>query len=154
MCFVHDDYDWIAMVNEEADEVATRPMKCDECDAAISAGQFMHTIHQQESEWCKDCENGDCECAVECCECERPNLGESFDYVRCEQCDKFLRAVEAAEIEQGCDEDTARPGLPMWDDLQGGGRLDAKRYWKKARSMFPELVASGYLGKLWRRMFG
>lgn len=30
----------------------------------------------------------------------------------------------------------------------------AKKYFKKARQMFPELVASGYLGWLWRETFG
>jgi len=155
MCF-NDDYDWTANVVQEADTLAAAPAKCDECSAKIGVGDWVHTIHMEESEWCMDCENGDCDCACvgECCQCATPNLGETFDYIRCESCDKFLRAVEATEIEEGCNKYTARPGLPMRDDLQGVGRLDAKRYWKKAKAMFPELVASGYLGKLWWRMFG
>ena len=153
MCFVNDDCDWTASVVQEADTVATGQVMCDECSANIGIGEFVHTIHMEESEWCKDCENGDCACVGECCQCKTPNLGETFDYLRCEQCDKFLKAIEAAEIEEGCSEDTARPMLPMWDDIQGMGRGDAKRYWKKAKEMFPEMVASGHLGKLWRMAF-
>lgn len=158
MCFVQEG-DWIARVNDADDILATVQMKCCECGDVIPVGAFAHTVHQQEHEECQACENGDCNCpwdfyygARKCCRCEKPEFGESYDYVRCEQCDKFLRAIEAAEIEEGCHKNEARPMMPMWDDLEGIGRQECKRYWKKAAKMFPELVASGHLAKLWRRV--
>jgi hypothetical protein len=153
MCFVNE-CDWSPMVNEEADIKACGCTKCDECHAVIEYGDSMHTIYQQESEECLQCRDGWCECEGDCCECSDPDFGETFDYVRCEQCDKFLKAVEAAEIEAGCGPHEARPMLSMMvEDINNGGREEARKYFKKAKAMFPELVASGYLGGLWRKMF-
>ena len=163
MCFVNEDYDWIARVVEEADITVAKPCKCSECGGVIPIGDFAHTIHQQEHEQCHDCEYGDCECSrddegericeTKGCQCEKPNLGESFDYIRCEGCEKFLYAVQVVEEEEGCHHAEARPALPMWDDLQGIGRSKCKKYWKKAAKMFPEIKASGHLGLLWRMAF-
>lgn len=167
MCFVHDDYAWYAMVSEHKATVATSPMKCDECEAPIAAGDFVYTVFQQEHEECQACADGLCDCPREdpndedsdrvCsgvdCRCSKPNFGETFDYCRCEGCDKFILAIEAAELEEGCRKSEARPGLPMWYDLQGNGRDEVKRYWKFAAKMFPELVTSGHLAKLWKRAF-
>jgi hypothetical protein len=160
MCFYNDDYDWIARVVEHADTTATKQTKCDECGSTIPVGANMHTIHMAESEGgCVTCERGDCECADDCdsgerCQCETPNYGETFDYERCEGCEKFLRAVEASEVAAGCARHHAQPRLTeMTEEINEGGMCEAKRYFKTARAMFPELVTSGYLGMLWRKMF-
>ena len=156
MCFINE-CGWCAEINEEADEIALEKTRCNECDRIIPSGDFMHTIHQQEFEECQACANGECDCHEvddSCCQCEEPDYGETFDYVRCLQCDRFLKAVEAAEIKAGCSINEARPLMPrMIEDISDGGRQEARKYFKMARVMFPELVASGYLGDLWRRMF-
>lgn len=161
MCFVHEDYDWIAMVNEHSDGVASVATKCDECDSSIAPSAFVHRVHQQEHEECHACDDGFCDCPrddfdepvciLKGCQCENPDFGETFDYVRCEGCDKFLRAVKALEIEEGCSEHEAMPGMPFFEDFQDIGREESKKYWQKALAMFPEIKA--HLGLLWRRMF-
>lgn len=163
MCFVNEG-DWTAMVHESSEIVTTKETKCDECGQPIPIGAFARTIYMQEHEECSDCANEYCSCPIATidneevkvcidkgCQCEKPNFGETFDYDRCEGCDKFLQAIEAAELEEGCSKYEARPSLPMWDDLQGIGRDECKRYWRKAVSLFPEWKA--HFGMLWRRCF-
>lgn len=156
MCF-YNGCDWTASIVEKSDTVASKATRCDECGAAIDDGAFIHTVYMQEAEECLRCDNGECTCEEDkCCQCEKPDIGETFDYTQCEGCHKFLEAVKAAEIEAGCNEYTSRPAYTaMIDDIGccNGDRDEAKRYFKKARVMFPELVTTGYLGKLWRRMF-
>lgn len=155
MCFTYDA-DWCAAISEVTDTVATKETRCDECRATIPVGAFLHTVYMQEAEECVLCEYGDCACGVECCKCEKPSFGETFDYSRCEGCHKFLEAVKAAELEVGCPEHASLPAYTaMIDDIGccNGDRCEAKRYFKKAKAMFPELVTSGYLGRLWRKMF-
>jgi hypothetical protein len=166
MCFIHDDYDWIAQVMDEGDAPAEKDLRCAECHAAIPAGTVRHWVYLQQHEECDRCfgdRDEDCPCPApkdrwggcEECKCEEPDFGEHFDYDRCTNCERFLRAVQEAEEEAGCRSSEARPGLgTMIEDINNGDRDDAKRYWKKARELFPELVASGYLGRLWRRCFG
>jgi len=163
MCFVADDYDWLASVQEENDIVCQNPQKCDECGAMIPTGAFAHTVFLQEYETCRDCEDGECSCPCDededpiClsmgCQCEQPSFGETFEYIRCENCDKFLNAISQSEIDAGCHPHETRPAMPMWDDLAGIGRDGCKRYWKKAAKMFPELVTNGHLAKLWNHAF-
>lgn len=160
MCFVNEG-EWNAEVQDESDTTAATKTRCDECYATIEAGEFVHKIYQQEQERCGTCENGFCDCpkdeggdCVGGCQCEEPDYGESFDYQRCENCHKFLQSVEAAEIEAGCRIWEARPMLPMMiEDIGNGGIEEARKYFKKARVMFPELVKSRYLGRLWCKMF-
>jgi hypothetical protein len=160
MCFYSGDYDWYAAINEESTLCAAKPTQCDECHTTIPIGGIVHHIFQQENESCSDCEDGYCTCprdedgdCLDCC-CLDPNYGESFECDWCDECDKFVKAVKAAEIEAGCPEHQSRPLLTqMRDSIHDGGMEEAKKYWIKARSLYPELVASGYLGKLWRRVF-
>src|SRR6185436_18288273 len=129
-------------------------------------GQITHHIYQQEHEECRRCSEGECECVGSRndeddpqdhdCKCAEPNFGETFDYDRCDDCHKFLCAIEAAEIDAGCKPYEARPSLcGMIENITNADNSmdEAKRYFKKARSMFPELVASKYLAWLWRKMF-
>ncbi len=153
MCFTNNDYDWIANVTEESTATASKDIKCDECRRTIPAGVAYHHIHQQESEWCKDCENGDCECVGDCCQCEHPSTGESFDYDRCLDCNKFLQAVENAELAAGCSISDSRPPLGEMRDTIHECKYEAEKYWRQAAKDYPELVKSGYLGWLWRRTF-
>jgi len=161
MCF-YQDYDWYASIVEEQTTVATTEAACNECYRKIQRGQTIHTVYQQEHETCQDCENGYCDCHVRFdgddheCECPNPNFGETFDYVCCHDCHLFLEAVESVEIEAGCHERESRPSYcGMIEDIgRANGDMDeAKRYFKKAAKMFPNLVKSGYLGCLWRKMF-
>lgn len=155
MCFYHDDYDWIAQVSEEDELVATKPTKCAECRRVVQVGDTLDHIFMQQYEECRTCYDGTCECEDgKCCQCPEPRFGETSNYYRCEECSKFLDAVQEAEQEAGCNYTEARPGLEtMIDDIRGGGIDEAKRYWKAAAKLSPELVRSGYLGWLWRRMF-
>ena len=161
MCFYNGDCDWTASVCEQADTVAIADCKCSECGQTIPVGAFAHTIFMQEYEECRACEETECECPYDSdgnpicwtkgCQCEKPELGETFDYVRCDGCDKFLQAVESAEIAEGCDRLEARPNLPMYDDMQGIGQEECKKYWIKAVEMFPEFKR--HFGMLWKRIF-
>lgn len=154
MCFLNE-CDWYATVVERTQKAAEKQVTCDECCRKIAVGGLVHRIHMQECEYCKACENGFCDCPEEeCCKCEDPNLGETFDYRCCDDCHRFLEAVEAAEVEAGCHRNEARPGLgSMKEEINNGGMDEAKRYWKQATQMFPDLVKSGYLGWLWRKIF-
>lgn len=165
MCFYHD-YDWTAEVSERSTITVPEAgrARCDECGCTIPPGAVAHSLYQQQYEECHRCAGYDsdgCECPKDkdgdCieCQCPEPVYGETFEYTCCDECDKFLLAVEYAEVEAGCDRSEARPSLcGMIEDIRGGGMDEAKKYWKAARRMFPELVASGYLGRLWRRVFG
>jgi hypothetical protein len=154
MCFWNDDYDWTAEVSEEEEFVASKPTKCQECYRLIPAGETMVHIWMQQYEECHACYDGECECPEgRCCQCEEPVFGETFDYHRCQECDKFLMAVEAAEVEEGCARHESRPGLgAMASDIMDGDRENIKRYFKRALRDFPELKASGYLTRLGKRI--
>lgn len=154
MCFIND-YDWYASVTEKTSYPVEKETRCDECDGIIPVGATVHHIYQQEAEECRACEFGDCQCVGDCCQCAKPDPGETFDYDRCQDCHRFLEAVEAAEVEAGCSIYEARPPLgQMTEKINDGGRDEAKKYFKKAAKLHPELVKSGYLGWLWREMFG
>lgn len=56
MCFVNEDYDWIARVNDRSTYTASKPTRCDECGDAIAVGEVVHHVHQQEYEECQVCE--------------------------------------------------------------------------------------------------
>lgn len=164
MCFVHD-YDWRAELVERGSHATESGTSCHECYARIGPGETIHTLWMQEHEECQACENGDCACLKNHddagCQCEEPVHGESFDWQCCDNCYKFLQAVEAVEVEAGCHRSEARPALTaMIEEVSGSNSVgreeampEARKYFKKAIALFPELKASGYLGKLWKRMF-
>lgn len=157
MCFV-TDCNWCAEVSEDWTEPATEPIRCDECCRQIAVGEAVRRIHQHEHEWCHACDEGECECPKdedgECtsCRCEEPQHGEEFDYECCAECQKFRTAVVAAEIEAGCSQNEASPHLGMmFEEIGEAGRDEARKYWKTAAKMFPEM--RGWLAARWRKMF-
>lgn len=160
MCFYQGDCDWYASITEQSDSLATTQKKCDECGRTIKIGDPVHHVFMHET--CQACENGDCDCHVRFdgddheCQCKEPIFGETFDYDRCQDCSDFLDVVEKAELEAGCRQSESRPPYTsMIEDIgrPNGDRDDAKRYFKKAAKIHPNLVESGYLGWLWRKMF-
>lgn len=139
MCFVYDN-EWTAEVYEKSSEHAT--FRCDECLRDIVGTR--HHVLMQEYEDCYACAWGECENGEH-------TFGESFECSWCDDCEAFLKAVEAAEIEAGCKPWHSRPAYGrMIDDVQDGGRKEARRYWKKAVAMG---VSKSYLAWLWRRVF-
>lgn len=147
MCFYHGDYDWVARVNDEEEGPAPAAVICDECHRRIRAGEWRYHLDQQEHEECQACEDGDCGCLPDsCCECVTPRYGETFTYDRCEHCHLMLAAIEAAEAEEGCDGDEARPSLGrMAEEVGDAGREARTRYADAARERSPGLAMSGYL---------
>jgi hypothetical protein len=116
----------------------------------------MHSIFMQEREACEECNGFPDTEGEDGCTCEEPALGKTFNYDRCDDCDKFLRAIEAAEIEVGCDIDTSRPALTsMIDDLKELRYNDEgiARYWQKSAKMYPERSFRQYLGWLFKKYF-
>lgn len=164
MCFTAD-YDWYAEVIDRSEPTATGKVICDECRMGIPRGAKYHHVHMEQYENCHDCACDACDCPpLPCggkvcedgdCRCEKPNLGETFDWNCCDNCHRFLEAVRVAEEEVGCGGMESNPPLTkMIESIQEGGAEEAKRYWKKAVQMHPELLGSGYLVWLWRKMFG
>lgn len=162
MCFINEA-DWVARESAEYTYAATQRIKCCECRELVGSGALVHYLWLQEYDECQRCEDGECECPdveyegsmlQDCCQCAEPTYGETAELYTCDNCYKFLQAVEATELAAGCRAYEARP-LPemMYDDIQEGGSEEAKKYWKQAICMFPELRTSGYLGRLWRKMF-
>lgn len=155
MCFYHD-YDWYPEVygsNEEL--VANEEHICEECRCKIKIGEVYSYKYGQQYELCQLCEEGDCECGHDpndCdwqCKCEIPNYGESYEYFCCQECTKFLKAIELVEVEAGCPPSESQPAIGMMiEDIGDGDRRDTKRYFKRALVEFPELKTSGYLGQL------
>lgn len=148
MCF-YNEGEWSASLVLDDVLTADSPIKCGECRRVIEAGTQYRRIYLQEHEVCYDCEGEGKEC-----DCEKANLGETWTARRCMECDKFLQAVSAAEIEEGCPAHESQPSLDgMFDEIQEFDRNDKERYFAKARAMFPELETS-YLamarGKVFR----
>ena len=145
MCFVND-YDWCASVVADAMPFAAKPFKCNECGVGISAGDQYRLVLQQEHETCWQCEEDD----KDECDCDEPDLGETYTYRCCEECWKFRKAVEAAEMAAGCAVSESSPSYEgMFDEISAGGQEEATKYWRKAVKMFPELRTSGYLRRVW-----
>lgn len=88
------------------------------------------------------------------CVCPEPAYGESFEYEACDECHKFLETVVLAEIKSGCARSEAHPGYTgMLEMIGEGGWGEAAKYFHEAEQVYPELVASGYLQWLKRKMF-
>lgn len=159
MCF-YSEPDWYAEIVEEQDLVAgdVSPGRCDECYRPVAPGSPYHIIRMQEYETCQGCEaceelEGDDWDVL--CRGEDPNLGETFEYRRCHECHLFLEAVEAAELAAGCRRSDSRPDLTgMVEQIGEGGREEAAKYFRQALRSYPQLRASGYLGWLYKEIFG
>jgi hypothetical protein len=161
MCFVAE-YDWSAEFVLRSTKIVGVDEKrlCLECYRPIVAGQTYYHVFAQEHEECRDCTNGLCDCPKDddddCtgCKCDTPNFGEDCEYWTCEECHKFIEAVSAAEIEAGCEIGQSKPmAMQMMEDIGNGDMDEAKKYWKMAVKMYPELRASGYLAWLWQKVF-
>lgn len=158
MCFVNDNYDWTAAVQTEDTPTADKPLKCDECSGDIAVGESYIYVWQQERECCDQCEDGWCECPKDedgyCieCKCEEPAYGETYEYRCCQNCAKFLDAIEEVEIADGCAKHEARPLLGAMDEeLRELGMDRVRVYVKHAAKTRPELRA--YLGQMWKDWF-
>lgn len=155
MCFISEP-DWYASIANLGVEPVGAPTRCAECGEVIPVGGIVHTIELIEWEECRRCEDGECDCGDgECCRCAEPDFGETFRTRHCDSCHKFLEAIRAAEIDAGCPFDESQPNLgEMRQAIRDAGRDESERYFTRAAALFPELVASGYLGRLWRSIFG
>jgi hypothetical protein len=162
MCFYNDDADWTANVNESSTYLATTSAKCMECRRVIAVGETVHQVYQQEADDCLDCENGDCECAdggtYHVCQCDKPELGHTYTWLACADCFKFLAAVEAAEVADGCSKSEARPPLgQLIEELAQQAAYDGgdafHKYGLEAAKLHPELVRNGYLAFLRSKVF-
>jgi len=139
MCFVNDDYDWYAEESSRTTVTATSPHFCCECGFQIDIGEEYELLRLQQYEECRLCYDGECSCLPDqCCQCPAPAFGETSEYVTCLNCTKFLRAVEAAEVESGCHPNEARPHLGQMDsDIRDGGMDEAKKYFQPPATLFP-----------------
>lgn len=162
MCFVNDECEWHATVVEKFISIGEEPTQCMECRRDFSVGTTFHCTYMQEDDECGACRDGDCECPdgdcecpdEDCCSCDEPDYGMTFDYKRCDDCEKYLDAVEKAELAAGCGRDEARPPYEMMIEyIRNGGVSEAKKYFIEAVKRYPELKTSGYLAFLWWRMF-
>lgn len=157
MCFTND-YDWTAEVFEETERAAEKETRCGECRRKFPPGTVMRHLWMQEHEECSRCSDAECDCPKDAdgdcaeCKCEEPSLGEEFEYDVCPECDKLLKAVEAAEKEEGCHASESQPPLAqLFEQMRELDKDDVRRYVRKAEGMFPELAASGYLGLVARK---
>lgn len=138
MCFYHDDYDWIAEICETTAGVSPLAAKCDECGKRILAFEWRCHVYQQEHEECQRCEYEELEPDDE--PCQTHDYGETFNYDRCEDCDKIIRAIEQYELREGCKPHESRPALcDLKEELNPWNRDDAPLYAAVAIEMFPEL---------------
>ena len=141
MCF-YNDYDWVAEINEETAGVSPAPAKCHECGQRIAANEWRRHVHQQEHVHCERCEDLD-----EGDTCDRHEYGETYDYDRCETCEKILVAIGRFESANGCAVHESQPALGMLRDelLQ---HHDGRLYVAVAIESYPELGAVDWLVEL------
>jgi hypothetical protein len=144
MCFTHD-YDWCAEVCDETTGAAEKATVCDECHKPIPAGVWVRSVYQQQHEQCQRCEDEDSRDFEEDhpdCAGDEHEYGETFDWDCCEACDKVLRAIKAAELEEGCKEYESQPALTELSQAMSDDRLhNDGRYLAKVLAMFPEVAA-------------
>ena len=155
MCFVNEG-DWTAAETYDSILLVDREMSCDECYAKIKPGDVAFWSWACEHETCQTCEQDEDRWEndeYQGCNCGKPDFGETCDYHRCWNCHLFLEAIEAAEIDAGCPKYASRPMLfSLREELVEGGAREAKKYYRKAIVMFPQLKE--YLAFTWRRCFG
>ena len=156
MCFVVDDYDWYPEVQEQHNWVAEKVTRCCECRREMPIGSPVHSTYLQQYEECHNRYDGECDCksqGKDCCICAEPEFGETFECHTCDDCHKFLKAVQAAEVAAGCSYSESTPPLEqMIEYISNGGAEEAKKYYQQAVKDSPELRP--YLKWLWRKMFG
>lgn len=160
MCFIDDgDYDWVAEYQETDKNYSNRlfRLRCAECGVLIDAGESCCRMYLQQWEEprCAACE------MVEGCNCvpsnydseeafqSRFSTGDSETVIWCQECEKFLTAIEAVEEAEGCPAYSRRPRVGgMREELWHLDKADKKKYFLRAKQMFPELVTSGYFARI------
>ena len=165
MCFYHGDYDWYAELQENDSYIIKNlPITCNECLIKVQVGETIHHIYLQQHEECNICYSGECDCPFtvisgeeperNCCQCKYPEFGETFDWYCCDNCHKFLEAIQTSETEAGCKGNSTRPALgTMVEELREGGKEEVERYIKKLESLYPELITNGYLERILGEIF-
>lgn len=169
MCFYHEDADWTASVYEDEENAPTdKAAKCDECRAIIRVGEPRRHVYMQEHEGCIRCDrdardshqerSGDYDeedddgnlPSLTPCEDGKHDYGETFECDICENCQKLLLAIAAAEADEGCDPHESQPSFgAMFEEMNDGG--EAITYIDRARDLFPELAMNGYLDRVHHR---
>lgn len=161
MCF-YNDAEWSASIHEETHPISDGTARCDECGVNIPAGVEHLHVYQQEHECCEDCYDGVCDCLGEDgdasddheCKCDEPNLGESYTYECCGDCEKFRQAIYDAEIKAGCDHYEAHPPMAgLVQALIDAGQEECEKYFAMADEVYPELRASGYFARMFPKWF-
>jgi len=112
MCF-DIDYDWYAEVVDSNIVASATATTCNECHRLIAASEQRRTIHQQQYELCRFCEDANSEDGTTGVTCpnDQHDFGETFDYVRCMKCEAILDAIERIEKAEGCKGWESRPSL-------------------------------------------
>jgi hypothetical protein len=143
MCFYHD-YAWTA--SETADEVGTAkvPTPCDECREMIPVGGWVRHIWMQEEEVCRhnpqhDDYDGPETDSYDCPPGCTHDFGETYDYDRCQLCDRLIEAIHAHEIKEGCSEYESEPALTELCDAMAE---NGKAYLAEAEVMYPGITAT------------
>ena len=152
MCF-YTEYSFFPEISETSAEIATAPIRCDECARMIVIGQkYTHVYMQEYEDEARDFRNDDDdEISGPWEECDGPNAGETFDYDCCEDCSRLLQAIEAQEIVNGCKGEETRPGLGgLRESIGELDPCDRDAYYDRACTMFPDLDLT-FLGKMLRR---
>jgi hypothetical protein len=141
MCFYNDSSGWLAEVNEVSYGPGDSASRCLECGSQIALGEWRRHVYQRESECCVECGGGDDD--GPCGDVEH-EYGEIFTGDICEDCVKILRAIEAAEADEGC---PLYARQPLYGEL--GETLvehyGSDKYIERALEMYPELVTSRLL---------
>lgn len=160
MCFYTDDYDWIAQHIEAENRTEDVPRRCLECRRMIPAGTELHHVFARQYEECQACENGECACndgepieESHDCQCEKPDLGQDYEYRRCLDCHRLLQAIEDVELARGCRHHESRP-MPeqMRDSLGQMDWSDAKPYFDACLAKHPEM--SSWLDAMAKQLWG
>lgn len=133
MCFYEDDCDWTASVSTDEVLTADKPVKCDECQRVIPAGDSVRHIWMQEHEVCRNDPD-----SVGCPEGCDHDFGETENYDRCQACDQLTEAIHQHELAEGCKEYESRPPLTGLYDAMSEG--DGKAYLAKAESLYPGIT--------------
>lgn len=150
MCFYWEG-DWIARLVETESRVSDGSIRCDECRRKIRVGtKYEHTAYREHEE-CRRCED---ECSdwyepdhPDCAD-GKHHYGEEDASDVCEECERFLAAVQAVEADEGCSPSESRP--PYGELLEAMWESDgAQAYIDRARADYPELAMSGYLDRIY-----
>lgn len=142
MCF-YNDYDWYADICTIEDTHNWRHgNRCCECGRVMRLGEQVRTIDMVEREYCSECDGDDQDC--------EHDYGETWYGIQCEICTRFLAAIKAVEIEEGCSENVSQPPIgALWDTLHEGD-FEVKAYLAKAEEMFPGYQFRELVGRFCR----